>query len=127
MKDAFVSSDAGKVSAFAKAASRQLKSLSIASLGNMEQSHVKKSIEMLEAIVTNDILENQRAHFVILNENMVALAMNIENNGAKLYVQKCPMANNNKGAVWLSTEENIRNPYYGEQMMTCGSVIEEIK
>ncbi|WP_194850587.1 efflux RND transporter periplasmic adaptor subunit [Nonlabens antarcticus] len=126
MKDAFVSSDAGKVSAFAKATSTSLKSVSIGSLGKMEQAHIKKSIEMLDAIATNDILENQRAHYVILNENMVPIAMNIGSIDPTLYVQKCPMANNNKGAVWLSTEQDIRNPYYGEQMMTCGSVIEEI-
>jgi Cu(I)/Ag(I) efflux system membrane fusion protein len=64
---------------------------------------------------------------VILNENMVPIAMNIGSLDPTLYVQKCPMANNNKGAVWLSREKDIRNPYYGEQMMTCGSVIEEIQ
>jgi Cu(I)/Ag(I) efflux system membrane fusion protein len=93
----------------------------------MEQSHIQKSIEMLDAIVTNELLENQRAHYVILNENIVPIAMNIDGLSNTLYVQKCPMANNNKGAVWLSTEKEVRNPYYGEQMMTCGSVIEVIK
>ena len=81
---------------------------------------------MLDAIATNENLENQRAHFVILNENIVPIAMNIENS-TNYYVQKCPMANNNKGAVWLSTEEEIKNPYYGDAMLTCGSVINEIK
>lgn len=70
----------------------------------MEKQHLTKSIEMLDAIATNENLENQRAHFVILNENVVPIAMNIENT-TNYYVQKCPMANNNKGAVWLSTEE----------------------
>ena len=82
---------------------------------------------MLDAIVTNDIIENQRDHFVILNKNIVALVMNINNSGSTLYVQKCPMANNNKGAVWLSSDKDIRNPYYGEQMLTCGSVIETLQ
>jgi Cu(I)/Ag(I) efflux system membrane fusion protein len=126
MKNAFVSSDAVQVSAFAKATSTSLKSIKTSSLGKMEESHIKTSIEMLDAIATNDILENQRTHYVILNENMVPIAMNIGNLDPTLYVQKCPMANNNKGAVWLSREKDIRNPYYGEQMMTCGSVIEEI-
>lgn len=126
MKDAFVASDAGQVSAFAKATSKKLKEISITELGKMEKQHLTKSIEMLDAIATNDNLENQRAHFVILNENIVPIAMNIENS-ANYYVQKCPMANNNKGTVWLSTEEEIKNPYYGDAMLTCGSVIEEIK
>ena len=93
----------------------------------MEQSHIKKSIEMLDAITANDNLENQRDHFVILNENMVPIAINVNGTDEMLYVQKCPMANNNKGAVWLSAEKDIRNPYYGDAMLTCGSVIEEIK
>lgn len=125
MKDAFVNSDAEKVSAFAKATSKSLKAIPMGSLGQMEQSHIEKSIEMLNAIAQNEDLENQRDHFVVLNENMVVIAMNVEG-ASPIYVQKCPMANNNKGAVWLSTEKDIKNPYYGDAMLTCGSVIEEI-
>ena len=127
LKDALVTSDANEVSAFAKATSAALKSVAINNLGSMEQAHLKKSIEMLDAISGNDNLENQRSHFVILNENMVPIAMSINGTDAPLYVQKCPMANNNKGAVWLSAEKDIRNPYYGDAMLKCGSVIEEIE
>ena len=126
MKDAFVDSDASQVSAFAKATSKSLKEIKAADLQKMTKSHFNKTIEMLDAIAANEDLENQRAHFVILNENIVAIAMNLENVADKLYVQKCPMANNNKGAVWLSAEEAIRNPYYGDAMLTCGSVIDKI-
>jgi|TARA_R110002020_G_scaffold396281_4_gene606500 Cu(I)/Ag(I) efflux system membrane fusion protein len=126
MKDAFVASDAGQVSAFAKTTSEKLKTISTDDLGTMEKQHLTKSIEMLDAIANNIILENQRSHFVILNENILPIAMNIENS-INYYVQKCPMANNNKGAVWLSTEEEIKNPYYGDAMLTCGSVIDTIR
>ncbi|WP_213521998.1 efflux RND transporter periplasmic adaptor subunit [Nonlabens sp.] len=125
MKDAFVKSDSEQVSAFAKATSKYLKTIPRGSLGQMEQSHIKKSIEILDAIAQNDKLENQRDHYVTLNENMVPIAMNVEG-ATPIYVQKCPMANNNKGAVWLSTEKDIKNPYYGDAMLTCGSVIEKI-
>jgi Cu(I)/Ag(I) efflux system membrane fusion protein len=126
MKDAFVVSDSKQVSAFAKATSKYLKGAAIRSLGQMGQSHIEKSIEMLDAIAQNEDLENQRDYFVVLNENMVVIAMNVEG-ASPIYVQKCPMANNNKGAVWLSTEKDIKNPYYGDAMLTCGSVIDEIK
>ena len=125
MKDAFVASDAGQVSAFAKTTLEKLKTISTDDLGTMEKQHLTKSIEMLDAIANNDNLENQRAHFVILNENIVPIAMSIENS-TNYYIQKCPMANNNKGAVWLSMEEEIRNPYYGDAMLTCGSVIDSL-
>ena len=37
------------------------------------------------------------------------------------------MANNNQGAIWLSTDKEIKNPYFGDDMLTCGRVIDEIK
>ena len=44
-----------------------------------------------------------------------------------LYVDHCPMYNDNKGATWLSEVKQIKNPYLGKKMPTCGSVKEEIK
>jgi hypothetical protein len=44
-----------------------------------------------------------------------------------LYVEYCPMANNNQGGFWLSNEKQIKNPYFGEAMLTCGSVKETIQ
>lgn len=123
MKDAFVSNNANQVAAFAKETSKALKSIDISGLGKMEQAHLNKTIKMFDAIVENDNLENQRDHFVILNENLVPIAMNIENVDPILYLQKCPMANKNKGAFWLSKDKDIRNPYYGDEMLTCGSII----
>ena len=32
------------------------------------------------------------------------------------------MANSDKGAIWLSTEEEIMNPYFGSAMQKCGSI-----
>jgi len=37
------------------------------------------------------------------------------------------MANNNKGADWISSESKIENPYYGKAMLKCGEVKEVIK
>ena len=125
MKDAFVIGDVAQISDFAKMSAEELKKVDTSMLGKMETSHVSQSVKMLDAIAGNDNLENQRAHFVILNKNMVAIAMNVDNL-TNVYVQECPMADNNKGAMWLSTEEEIRNPYFGDAMLTCGSVIEEL-
>jgi len=124
MKDAFVASDTKKVSAYAEEAYKKSQSIKTGDLGKMGKSHFSKINEMLKAISENNNLENQREHFVVLNENMVPIVINIENLGSQIFIQKCPMANNNKGAFWISADEEIRNPYYGEQMMTCGSVID---
>jgi len=47
--------------------------------------------------------------------------------GMTLYHDHCPMYDNNKGAMWLSETREIRNPYFGDKMMTCGSVKEMFK
>jgi hypothetical protein len=44
-----------------------------------------------------------------------------------VYVAYCPMANNNEGANWLSNDKEIKNPYFGDKMLRCGSVKETIQ
>ncbi|HDZ07390.1 hypothetical protein LCGC14_0118850 [marine sediment metagenome] len=127
MKDAFVAGNATQVASLAKVASSKFKTLLVKDLGEMEQVHLQKSIEMFNAIGNSLDLDEQRTHLVILNENVVAIAMNLQSSSETLYVQECPMANENKGAKWLSTEKEIRNPYYDSGMLTCGSVVKVIQ
>jgi len=44
-----------------------------------------------------------------------------------VYYQFCPMAIDNKGAYWLSEESDIKNPYFGDAMLTCGETKETLK
>ena len=44
-----------------------------------------------------------------------------------IYKDFCPMYNDNKGAIWLSESKEIKNPYFGKSMSTCGTVKEELK
>ncbi|SDE14700.1 membrane fusion protein, Cu(I)/Ag(I) efflux system [Pricia antarctica] len=126
MKDAFVDGDSKKVSRFAKATLEKIEAVPETELGKMEKSHFSKIKKRLAAIAENDAIENQRDNFVVLNENMVPIVMNIDDMDPKVFIQKCPMANNNRGAFWISADEEIRNPYYGVQMMTCGSIIDSV-
>jgi Cu(I)/Ag(I) efflux system membrane fusion protein len=43
-----------------------------------------------------------------------------------LYVQRCPMANGGKGALWLQLDKEVRNPYFGSAMFSCGGIIKTI-
>ncbi|MGB6150569.1 MAG: efflux RND transporter periplasmic adaptor subunit [Pricia sp.] len=126
MKDAFVEGDSEKVSEFAVTTLDKITTIPESELGTIEKSHFTKIKTMLASIAESDTIEKQRDHFVILNRNMVPMVMNIEEMDPEIFIQKCPMANNNNGAFWISADEEIRNPYYGEQMMTCGSIIETI-
>ncbi len=127
MKDAFVASDAEQVSTFSKETLEVLKSISDSDLGRMEQAHISKIKKMLKSINESDNIENQRSHFVVLNQNFIPIVKNIKGLNPKVYIQKCPMANNNRGAFWISKDKFISNPYYGEQMLTCGSVVDSLK
>lgn len=71
-------------------------------------------------------LEGLREHFDMLSQAMIYIFSTYETGAEKLYVQHCPMANNDLGANWLSTVAEVKNPYFGNQMLTCGEVMEEI-
>ena len=43
-----------------------------------------------------------------------------------LYLLRCPMAFNNRGANWLQQDQAVKNPYFGKAMPTCGKVIETL-
>lgn len=71
-------------------------------------------------------LPHQREHFDMLSKDMVDLVI-LFGAGQPLFVDHCPMYNNNKGADWLSETKDIKNPYLGTKMPTCGAVKEELK
>lgn len=92
-------------------------------MDDMGKSHITQLASQLKEIGSKSDLEGQREVFVSLSQNMIQIGQQISGLDGKLYVQHCPMANNDKGANWLSLEEEIRNPYYGDAMLTCGSVV----
>lgn len=72
-------------------------------------------------------LDHEREHFEMLSKDMIDLVKTFGNGGQTLYKDFCPMVNDNKGAYWISEVKEIKNPYLGVKMPTCGSVKEEIK
>jgi pectate lyase len=71
-------------------------------------------------------IAHQREHFDVLSKDFYDLVKLLGTNKT-LYVDHCPMYNNNKGAIWLSEIKDIKNPYLGKAMPTCGTVKEELK
>ncbi len=70
---------------------------------------------------------HQREHFIMLSKDMADLIKTLGNGGQTLYKDFCPMANDGKGAIWISETKDIKNPYLGKAMPTCGTLKEEIK
>lgn len=80
-----------------------------------------------EKISKNNNLVAQRKVFTSISSDLVALFKHAELSEGTIFVQHCPMANKGDGGDWLSSEKDIKNPYYGDEMLNCGSVVEEIK
>jgi len=73
----------------------------------------------------NDI-DHQREHFTMMSEDVYDLVKAF-GGGQALYHDHCPMANDNKGAMWLSEMKEVKNPYFGGKMNGCVKVEEVIK
>merc|ERR1711916_9552 len=67
--------------------------------------------------------EQQSEHFKILSKDITDMVA-ITGTENTLYQQFCPMYDG--GSAWLSMSEDIKNPYYGSKMLTCGQVQKEI-
>ncbi|MEK6480431.1 efflux RND transporter periplasmic adaptor subunit [Catalinimonas sp. 4WD22] len=87
-------------------------------------SDLKNALQHVQHLKT---IEELRTTFQQVSEGMIDLTKAFNPLDQTLYVQFCPMADDNKGANWLSTEEEISNPYFGASMLTCGEVKSTIK
>ncbi len=94
---------------------------------NHWMNHSAAAIEALNKIAVARDVEEARKYFKPLSGQMVALAKAFGPFGETVYVQHCPMADNNTGADWLSLDEQIKNPYFGDKMLKCGKVTATIK
>ena len=85
--------------------------------------------EMMQAVTeisnTTD-LEAQRENFELLSTSLYEQIQDGFELDQTLYKQFCPMAFNDKGAYWLSAQEEIRNPYFGDRMLKCGNIQETL-
>lgn len=69
-------------------------------------------------------IAHQREHFVLMSKDINDLIKTFGTQ-QKLYQDFCPMADEGKGAIWISELKDIKNPYFGSEMLTCGSVRKE--
>lgn len=82
--------------------------------------------DVLSKIVASSNIKDQRTLFVDVTDKMTKI-VNESIDSGEVYQQFCPMAFNNKGAYWLSANEEIRNPYFGDRMLKCGKITKTIK
>jgi len=130
LKDALVKTDGALASA---KGGDLLTALNMVEMGKLKMEihtvwmQVEKALKTdAQHIKENKDTEQQRESFITLSKNMYEL-IKAAKPAETVYYQFCPMANDGKGANWLSKESAIKNPYYGSQMLTCGKTVETFK
>lgn len=131
MKDAFVATDPALVKTEASNLKTVLKAIDPKMLSGPalnDWSNYANNIDMsLMEIASSDDIEAQRTSFSALSDNLYKSIKAFGLGTATAYYDFCPMAFNDQGAYWLSDNKEIRNPYFGDKMLTCGRVAEELK
>ena len=131
VKNALVNDDAGEAASGAKAMGDAIgkldKSLLTAEQKTAYDANEAELKEHAEHIAKNgDNIKHQRSHFVQMSEVVYELVRDF-GAGRPVYHDHCPMARDNQGAMWLSEMKEIKNPYFGAQMLKCGTVEEVIQ
>ncbi|MCL6462526.1 MAG: DUF3347 domain-containing protein [Flavobacterium micromati] len=130
LKDELVSTNGPSAAAKAKLLVAALTNVKMKELSNEVHTVWMKVMKNVtadsKAIAGTSDIKTQRIHFTSLSKKMYDL-MKVAKFESPVYYQFCPMANDGKGAHWLSKEKAIKNPYYGSKMLKCGEVVETIK
>lgn len=121
LKDIFVSSDAKEIATYARDTDIDALKITLEDKAH-ELWHVVT--QQWQQIAKESDLEKQRLAFKKLNQNLLPIAHKIVTHPETWYVQECPMADNYNGGQWISLEETVINPYFGDAMLNCGSIEE---
>lgn len=119
IKDALVS---GNGDTAASKAEELIKTLNGIDYKVVSEGNINALLKDVTSISETKDIKKQRVYFANLSNNMATLAKTVKLSNQPVYKVNCPM----KKANWLSSENVVRNPYYGSSMLTCGSVIETI-
>lgn len=129
IKNALVKSDSKSAALNATALETVLNNSKVSSLSATQKTLFLKISEKVKkhtkAIAANSgKLDKQRKAFQQLSQNMNQL-VTVFGTSQKLYQDYCPMYED--GSIWLSETKDIKNPYYGAQMLTCGILKETVE
>jgi len=130
LKDALIKGDGSLAATNAGALLNTINAVKMSDLSSEQHTVWMKELndlkEDVEHISETKDVGHQRDHFRTLSKSVYAL-MKASKHETPVYYQFCPMANQGKGAYWLSKDKAVKNPYYGSRMLSCGKTVETIK
>lgn len=71
-------------------------------------------------------LDARRTAFKAVSDMLYDVIQSAGLKSTTVYRQYCPMAFNDRGAHWLSDKQEILNPYFGDEMLHCGTVTDTL-
>lgn len=130
LKDALIANDGVTASSKAKELFKAIDKVPMDKLASDQHTVWMKYMTKLsydaEHIKGVTETDHQREHFSSLSKNMFEV-MKVIKPSYPVYYDHCPMYNDGKGGDWISKESAIKNPFYGNQMLTCGKTVETLK
>jgi Cu(I)/Ag(I) efflux system membrane fusion protein len=126
LKDAFVLSNDSLISKSANLFKADMDSLNLALMQAdsailLTADSYKQAISAdASTIAAEKNVEERRKSFSTISENMFELIRVVRYSKEKVYQLHCPMAFNNAGANWLNNSADVKNPYFGIKMLSCG-------
>ena len=124
IKNALVLTDSKAASDAGQKLAESAKAFELDSFESSKQSEINEILEIIEEHgehIAKSEIDHQREHFQEMAGEFMDL-LKITGTDRTLYQQFCPMYNNGKGGTWLSEFSEIKNPFYGNKMLTCGSI-----
>ncbi|MEQ9217963.1 MAG: DUF3347 domain-containing protein [Cyclobacteriaceae bacterium] len=110
-----------------------------AELGEVDMSLLKSSEAHMEWMMNLKVMntaldkmtgskdtKDQKAAYDSFNQSLFKSIKAFGITEGSVFYQYCPMALDSQGAYWLSNTEEIRNPYFGGNMLSCGSTKETV-
>lgn len=80
----------------------------------------------IESAARAEGIEPLRDSFGAVSLSMLTLVHEFGHDASSNLVEVfCPMAFNDVGASWLQVGQDVRNPYFGTSMLSCGEIREE--
>ncbi|MEQ8473637.1 MAG: DUF3347 domain-containing protein [Marinoscillum sp.] len=121
IKDALIENDLEN----AKKATKSFKMIANQQIKTSANQNINLNTDAVDQITESNDLESVRTAFSKLSDQLfhTLKKYQVEVDG---YRQFCPMAFDNKGGFWLSDSDKILNPYFGDAMLTCGEVVEQL-
>ena len=132
LKDAFVLSNDTMAVTHAKLLAGSADSLDMkeviadTNIVDMAKQYVESVSAEAKGLAGEKDIEAKRKSFQMISDNMYDLVRTVRFDRQIVYHQFCPMAFNDAGAYWLSATADIKNPYFGKKMLTCGEVKDSI-